>query len=131
MYKSDKRRAADGGSAYYTSPELDAAIERYFAACDEEGKKATMPGMLLYLGLSEKEWATMEAGEPGYTRHAPICKKALLKIRDRLEQRTDTAAIFLLKQKSYGGYTDRPEADSAGGIKINVTFGKTAPNKGK
>ena len=40
-------------------------------------------------------------------------------------------AIFLLKQKPYGGYTDRPEPDSVGGIKIHVSFGKDKPNSTK
>lgn len=132
-YKTDKQRQKEGRPTYYTAPELDAACAEYFRDCDsqEPPKRPTLPGLLLYLGVTDKEWRTWETGEPGYTRHPSICKKALLEIRDRLEQRTDTAAIFLLKQKAYGGYTDRPEPDSAGGIKIHVSFGKERNNSTK
>lgn len=131
MYKTDKQRAKEGKPSYYTAPELDKACAEYFAECDDQERRPTLPGLLGYLGVTGKEWRIWEAGETGYTRFPPICEKALLEMRDRLEQRTDTAAIFLLKQRAYGGYTDRPEPDSAGGIKINVTFGKTTSNKGK
>lgn len=131
MYKTDKQRAAEGKLSYYTAPELDAACAAYFEDCDANGRQPTKPGLLLHLGVTEKEWKVWEAGEPGYTRHPAICQKALLEMRDRLEQRKDTAAIFLLKQRPYGGYTDRPEPDSVGGIKIHVSFGKDKPNSTK
>lgn len=125
MYIQDKDR---GRTRYYSAPELDAACAEYFSACDADGRRPTLPGLLLHLGMDAKDWAQIMAGEGGYSRHSRVAKKALLEIRDRLEQRTDTAAIFLLKQKAYGGYTDRPDPDSAGGIRIKVTFGD---DKGK
>ena len=131
MYKTDKERAAENRTSYYTAPELDQACADYFADCDANGRRPTKPGLLLWLGVTEREWSVWEEGEPGYKRHPAVCKKALLEIRDRLEQRTDTAAIFLLKQKAYGGYSDRPEANTAGGIKIQVSFGKDKRNSTK
>lgn len=131
MYVTDQERAKDGKSPYYTAPQLDEACARYFQACDDDDRRPTLPGLLLFLGVTEKEWKVWEAGEPGYTRHPPITKKALLEIRDRLEQRTDAAAIFLMKQKRYGGYTDRPEAEGGGQIKVEVTFGRPQKVKGK
>ena len=133
MYKTDEQRRKEGFLSYYTAPELDKACAAYFADCDGQDppKNPTLPGLLLFLGATDKEWRTWEAGEPGYTRHPAVCKKALLEIRDRLEQRKDAAAIFLLKQRSYGGYTDRPEPDPAGGIKIHVSFGKERGNSTK
>lgn len=125
MYVQDKDRER---TRYYSAPELDAACAEYFSACDADGRRPTLPGLLLHLGMDAKDWAQIMAGEGGYSRHSRVAKKAMLEIRDRLEQRTDTAAIFLLKQKAYGGYTDRPEPDSAGGIHIKVTFGD---DKGK
>ena len=124
MYKTDKQREKEGLISYYTAPQLDQACADYFAACDADGTRPTKPGLLLHLGVTEKEWKVWEAGEPGYKRHPQICQKAMLEIRNRLEQRTDTAAIFLLKQKPYGGYTDRPEGENAGRLKVEVTFGK-------
>ena len=131
MYKTDKQRQQEGRSNYYTAPELDSACADYFNNCDANDRQPTLPGLLLWLGVTDKEWKVWEAGEPGYMRHPAVCKKALLEMRDRLEQRKDTAAIFLLKQKPYGGYSDRPEPDSAGGIKIHVSFGKEKRNSTK
>lgn len=131
MYKTDKQRQAEGLHTYYTAPELDAACAAYFADCDSNGRQPTKPGLLIYLGVTDKEWSVWEAGEPGYTRHPAICQKALHEMRDRLEQRKDTAAIFLLKQRPYGGYSDRPDPDSVGGIKIQVSFGKDRRNSTK
>ncbi|OUO17352.1 hypothetical protein [Flavonifractor sp. An4] len=129
MYKTDKQREKEGLLTYYTAPQLDQACADYFSACDADGTRPTKPGLLLHLGVTEKEWKVWEAGEPGYKRHPQICQKAMLEIRNRLEQRTDAAAIFLLKQKPYGGYTDRPEADGAGLLKVSVSFG--TPPKGR
>lgn len=133
LYQTDKERKAEGRDNFYTAPELDAACKAYFVDCDsqEPPRQPTLPGLLLYLGVTAKEWRAWEAGEAGYKRHPAICQKALLEIRDRLEQRKDAAAIFLLKQRPYGGYTDRPEADGGGGIKINVSFGNPSQNKAK
>lgn len=130
MYKTDKERDRP---CYYTAPELDQACADYFADCDasEPPRAPTLPGLLTYLGITEKEWKVFETGEPGYRRHPAICQKALLEMRDRLEQRKDTAAIFLLKQRAYGGYTDRPEANSAHGINIQVSFGGRPRNSTK
>ena len=131
MYKTDRQRAEENRTAYYTAPELDQACADFFADCDANDKFPTLPGLLTYLGITEREWKIFSEGEPGYKRHPAICQKALLEMRDRLEQRKDTAAIFLLKQRPYGGYTDRPEANSANGIKIQVSFGKDKRNSTK
>lgn len=131
MYKTESQRRKEGLQNYYTAPDLDKACAAYFADCDSQGRNPTKPGLLLFLGVTEADWKVWEAGEPGYTRHPAICKKAMLEIRDRLEQRKDTAAIFLLKQQAYGGYSDRPEAGGGGGIKIQVSFGKSKPDSTK
>ena len=133
MYRTGKEHKAEGRLIYYTAPELDGACKAYFDECDaqEPPKQPTLPGLMLYLGVTAKEWRIWEEGGPGYSKHPPVVEKALLEIRDRLEQRKDAAAIFLLKQKPYGGYSDRPEAESSGGIKIAVTFGSPASNKSK
>ena len=68
MYKTDKQRAAEGRPSYYTAPELDAACAAYFEDCDANDRQPTKPGLLLHLGVTEKEWKVWEAGEPGYTR---------------------------------------------------------------
>lgn len=129
MYITDKQRKEQGKDSWYTAPQLDKACEEYFKDCDsqEPPKQPTLPGLLIYLGVTMKDWKVWEEGQPGYRQHPQICEKALLEIRDRLEQRKDAGAIFLLKQKPYGGYSDRPEAENSGQLKVEVTFGK--PNK--
>ena len=77
MYKTDKQRAAEGRPSYYTAPELDAACAAYFEDCDANDRQPTKPGLLLHLGVTEKEWKVWEAGEPGYTRHPAICQKGV------------------------------------------------------
>jgi hypothetical protein len=59
-------------------------------------------------------------------------KKALQRMGDELEQRTDTMAVFLLKQACYGGYTDKCDATTGGGnLSVNITFGETHKNKAR
>ena len=131
MYRTEQERRNAKLPSYYTAPELDQMCARYFEDCDSQERSPTLPGLLVYLGVTDREWSTWMEGAPGYTRHPAVCQKALLEMRDRLEQRRDTAAIFLLKQRPYGGYSDRPEPDSAGGIKIHVSFGKDKRNSTK
>ncbi len=131
MYQTDEQRSKNGLTKWYTAPQLDAACAAYFEDCDSNDRQPTKPGLLLWLGVTDKEWKEWEEGAPGYTRFPPICQKALLEMRDRLEQRKDTAAIFLLKQKPYGGYSDRPDPNEIGGIKIQVSFGKSKSNSTK
>lgn len=133
IYQTDRARKDAGRRPCATAPELDLACKSYFDLCDsqEPPRHPTFPGLLLYLGVTPKTWRAWADGEKGYTKFSPICQKALLEIRDRLEQRKDAAAIFLLKQKNYGGYSDRPETDCGGGVKITVTFGHPPPHREK
>lgn len=131
MYQTDKARDKAGKSKYYTAPDLDAACAEYFADCDEQGRNPTKPGLLLWLGVTEATWRAWAEGVDGYKRHPAICQKALLEMRDRLEQRKDTAAIFLLKQQDYGGYTDRAELAGQSALHIKVSFGRDKGNSGR
>ena len=131
LYITDDARKKTNRSGYYTAPELDRVCAEYFADCDANERRPTKPGLLIWLGVTDKEWKEWEEGGPGYSRHPAVCQKALLEMRDRLEQRTDTAAIFLLKQRAYGGYTDRPDAAGTGAIQVQVTFGNPNKSKGK
>lgn len=48
-------------------------------------------------------------------------ERALQRIQDRLEQRRDSMALFLLKQPVYGGYLDRPASSRTGGpVQVEV-----------
>ena len=123
MYKTDKQREKEGLISYYTAPQLDQACADYFAFCDSAKEETNLPGLLVFLGVIEDDWEEWMKGGPGYSRHPRICKKALLEMRNRFEQRKDSAAIFLLKQPVYGGYTDRPGTDKSNVPPVAVFFG--------
>ena len=129
MYKTDKQREKEGLISYYTAPQLDQACADYFAACDATGEVANLPGLLVFLGVIEDDWTEWMSGGAGYSRHPRVCKKALLEMRNRLEQRKDAAGIFLLKQPIYGGYTDRPAQDKSNVPPVAVFFGLPAAGK--
>lgn len=108
----------------YTGEELERLCGSYFAQCGEEGKKYTRPGLILHLGISEEifdAWAGNAGGK--YPEASLVLKKAILQMRDDLEQRSDTMSLFRLKQSCYGGYTDRPVEDTGKEIRISVSFG--------
>lgn len=53
-----------------------------------------------------------------------VIKKALARMSDEIQQRTDAMAIFLLKQPCYGGYSDKAsDTTGEGEVHIRVTFG--------
>ena len=106
----------------YTPERLEERCNSYFADCTERDRKPTRPGLCLWLDISEDTFKNYERGEGGYKRLSPPIKKAMQRIQDDLEQRTDTMSLFRLKQPCYGGYTDKPSNDS-GQLNVNITFG--------
>lgn len=125
--------------------ELADGISAYFNDCESQGKRPTKPGLCVFLGISTSTWDNwlregegkavkrdLKSGETGEHRFAAYVwpmKRAMQVIADGLEQRTDTMAMFLLKQQHYGGYTDRGDSTAGGGVmSINLTFGETHKN---
>lgn len=80
-YKTDKQRQKEGRSTYYTAPELDAACAEYFVDCDsqEPPKRPTLPGLLLYLGVTDKEWRTWRRENPDIQDIRASAKRRCLK----------------------------------------------------
>lgn len=122
--------------------QLADGIDSYLNQCEEAKRKPTKPGLCNYLGISTKtldNWAKQaEEAENGtakdvvgnkYRAYAFPIKRAQQAMADELEQRTDTMALFLLKQSWYGGYTDKGDNVPGGGnLAINITFGETHKN---
>lgn len=127
------------GEYKYTSQELDQRVDDYFTFCDERARKPTRPGLAHWLQVDEKSLDNWEDNDgnkygdlsPTTPGHSTIIKRAMLRIRDGLEQRTDTMALFLLKQKRYGGYIDRPAQDGGGAVQVAISFGAAGAEKAR
>lgn len=126
----DKQRANGRGQNWrkgilkYSPEQLNELCNKYFSSCDEEGRKYTRPGLILSLDISEDTFvAWCNNDDNKYTELSGVLKKAMLRMRDDLEQRSDTKSMFLLKQQCYGGYSDRPEDSRDMGIRVAVSFG--------
>lgn len=109
--------------------EIEEIATKYFEACAMTGRRPSKPGLALALNVSVDtmdRWlkpADSEKADRHKERRAVI-KKALARMSDELQQRTDSMALFLLKQPCYGGYTDKPQGDGAGDtLHVKVTFG--------
>lgn len=135
-----------------TAQQLADGIEDYFKDCETRNRKPTKPGLCNFLGISTSTWdnwmregegkavkRSLKCGETGESRYNAYIwpmKKALQRMTDELEQRVDTMALFLLKQPSYGGYTDKAGENPMGGnLAVTISFGEvhknTARNYGK
>jgi hypothetical protein len=113
----------DGKSQHlYTPEQLEERCNSYFTDCEERERKPTRPGLILWLDMSDDTLRNYEDGKGGYKGLSEPIKKAMRRIQDDLEQRTDTMSLFRLKQPCYGGYTDKPSNDS-GQLNVNITFG--------
>lgn len=119
-----------------TAQQLADGIDAYFDACKVGNVKPTKPGLCTALGISTStwdNWLRAGTGDDKGVRRAqgeyiwPM-KRAMQVIADGLEQRTDTMALFLLKQPCYGGYTDRGDGRQGGNLSVSITFGETHKN---
>lgn len=122
--------------AKLSAAELACGIDRYFERCEELGRKPTKPGLCNALGITTKTLDNylakgeedLERGGGRYMDYVFPIKKAMQRIGDELEQRTDTMALFLLKQPSYGGYSDRADLQQQGNLSITLQFGDVHKN---
>lgn len=107
-----------------TPEEVEGFCEAYFEKCKTEQKEPTKPGLCVYLGISVDTYDSWRSNKNGKTaRIAPVLKKAEAIMSDRLQQRKDSMALFLLKQPCYGGYTDIQSNQANGTLHVKVTFG--------
>lgn len=126
MAGSSGRSKGGKGQLTYTGEELEVLCGRYFDHCDETGRKYTKPGLVLHLGLPEETFDAWLRDEDGkYTEHSGVLKRAMIRMRDDLEQRNDTMSLFRLKQPCYSRYLDRPAEDGGQGLQVSVSFGKS------
>lgn len=107
-----------------TPAQMSEGVDAYFAACEEEKRRATLPGLCNSLGISTETWETLrreaEEGKPGREDFLWPIRRGMQTLADALEQRTDSMASFLLKQPCYGRYG---EGDKKAPAAILVTFG--------
>lgn len=96
--------------------ELAEMIKQYLDQCEQNGKRATKPGLAVFCGISVDTYDKWKANKDGkYTKQAAVIKRAELVMSDRLQQESNASAIFLLKQPCYGGYSDRGHEDNGPG----------------
>jgi len=109
----------------YAAQELEAKCAGYLSYCEEGNKKPTWQGLAGALKVTSDTLDKWYKGGNGTADPAisEVLKKTADIMSDKLQQRTDSMSIFLLKNPKYGGFTDRPDMASSGLIAINVSFG--------
>lgn len=126
--KADEKNKKHAGRKFETPEAFTEKAEEYFRACDEKGELYGEAGMALYLGVT---LITLRSWYDG--RRSPDLQDAVqmayLRIMSQIE--TDpryqekggmtTRAIFLMKQKAFGGYQDKIQ--SMNEIAVNVKMG--------
>lgn len=128
--------AKKAASAFPTPESLRAAVDGYFAECDAADKLYGPAGLCLYLSehnatgefINQYKLSSWFAGE-GREDLTPVVQYAFARIQDQIE--TDaryrekggmaTRAIFLQKQRVFGGYTDREDVKAD--VKVDIKFG--------
>lgn len=110
--------------------EVERLCEEYIQRCADTGRRATKPGLALYIGISTDtmdRW--LKAEDERHKQYTAAIKKAFDCMSDELQQGKDAVSIFLLKQPCYGGYSDRDGGNLPDHIKVTVSFGGDKPPK--
>ena len=101
-------------------------VDAYFAHLERKNREQperirypTWPGLCCFLGVGRDTLARWVQNEDGqYPGYAEVLQRAAMRLQDALEQagmsdpKKAGFLVFLLKQKQYGGYTDKPAADA-------------------
>lgn len=125
-------------------PELiENRINEYFSQCEEREELPLFPELLLYLDITRDTWNNYlslpdididKYNSDSKYRVSIDNKKYLFAALKKAEQRLEAgmareamrtgkaAAIFMLKQKFYGGYQDKQVAEISGDVPINVVI---------
>ena len=107
--------------------DLQRHIDAYFNSVDTSKDYYTWPDLLLFLNVTQTtvdKWLTDSDTYPGF---ADIIKFAQLKLQSQMEKiglvdgKKTGMIAFMLKQKHYGGYTDKP-ISAADSINVNVNL---------
>lgn len=118
-----------GPAPKFSSPEeLEAKINEFFQLCEKEGKFPSEAAMCVYLDISRdtlerymREERDIDKGFAEPIKKARTRREALLV--DEIYAATGkdvTGKIFLSKQPSNGGLSDRHDINANQDIKINV-----------
>lgn len=125
-----KRQAWNKGKLTYSADEITVLSNQYFADCAERNRRPTFAGLAGFMGVSSTtlyRWLDDENCKNPEACNA--LKMACDVMSDQLQQGKTAMEIFLLKQKSYGGFVDRQEVQQGGALNITITGG--AGNWGK
>ena len=110
----------------YSPKEILEKYTEYLDSCDEEDKRPTWEGFAEFIDISSAILLdSMKLKDEGGKAAEQEMAEALQKIQDsivnRLMQRNDAMATFLIKQPRYGGYNDKP-TNSGGNETVKVEF---------
>jgi hypothetical protein len=109
---------------YETTEELRAAVIGFFDYCLENGVKATITGLALYLGFSSR--ASFDDYDERSDEFSYIIKRAKLAVENSYEQSGQTIDIFALKNM---GWKDRTEQLIEGAMPVTWVEEKTYQTK--
>jgi hypothetical protein len=98
----------------------------YLELCDEAERRPTWEGFAEFVGISSAALLDSlnfkdEEGKAEKSEMAEALQKIQDSIVNRLMQRNDAMATFLIKQPRYGGYNDKP-ATPGGNEPVKVEF---------
>ena len=120
-------------TTYKTVEELQAAVDSYFASCDEKDARYGQAGLALALHVSMSTLRRWRLGEV-YPEFQDVILEAYLRIQNQLEtspiyeaKGMPAIAMFALKQECYGGYTDKGDT-SGGKLDVHVHVGQGVTN---
>lgn len=122
---------------------LKQIIDEYFTECEDLCKTPLYPELLIRCDLLRETWEEyrdwneeidqeLYEQNPKYrerienkTRLRSLTKKAELRLESEMSQLAingkNTGAIFLLKQRAYGGYTDK-QVNEIGGTDVPISI---------
>lgn len=115
------------GKLALTPEQVRETFEEYTGYCNDNKRRPTWEGFAVRLGISSETlmlWLNAKSEED--KAYNPEMVEQLKKVRDwltdDLQQRTDSMAVFSLKQPRYGGYTDRQAVENSGVVKLDVVI---------
>lgn len=108
--------------------ELKNAMGRYFGSCESSGTFPDYAGMLLYLGMTEKEANKLQSEDHAdHEKYRKLFDDARLRRESWLSRRMVTepkvanGCMNALKQEKNGGYIDK-QKDSGGETKLTINL---------
>ena len=119
-------KAAKKGRKGLSPKEILEKYTEYLDSCDEEDRRPTWEGFAEFINISsaillDSMKLKDEVGKEADREMADALQKIQDSIVNRLMQRNDAMATFLIKQPRYGGYNDKP-TNSGGNDTVKVEF---------